>query len=258
LDGDDLRGVEIDVRLLGELHAKLVAQHPCAHLHDLALREIAEFERTEGDANQAVDRKAQVLEDFLDLAVFSFPQAQGEPGVRALLAVKLGLDAHVVDAVDGNSVGELVERRLVDVPMRAHAIASQPASRRQLQHARESAVVGEQQQPLGVDIEPADCDHARQVRREHRENRVPPLRVARGGDKAPRLMEQKEARALRLGERLAVDAHVVRFADVEGGALENLAIDADTPLGDPYLGFTARADARPRHDLGDALAGTDL
>ena len=71
-------------------------------------------------------------------------------------------------------------------------------------------------------------------------------------------MEQEEARALRLGERLAVDAHVVRFADVEGWALENLAIDADTPLGDPRLGFAAGTDARPRHDLGDALAGADL
>ena len=71
-------------------------------------------------------------------------------------------------------------------------------------------------------------------------------------------MEQKEARALRRGKRVAVDAHVVRFADVEGWALEDLAIDADTPLGDPRLGFAARTDSRPRHDFGDALARTDL
>ena len=258
MDGDDLRGVEIDVRLLGELHAKLVAQHARAHFHDLALRQVAEFERTERDADQPVDRKTEVLEDFLDLAVFSFPQAQGEPGVRALLAVKLGLDAEIVDAVDGHAVGEPIERRLVDVSVRAHAIASQPASRRQLQHAREAAVVGEQKQPFGVDVEPADCDKARQVGRQHSENRVPPLRVASGGDKAPRLMEQKEAGTLRRRKRVAVDAHVVRFAHVEGWALQHFAIDGDTTLGDPSLGFAARADARPRHDLGDALAGTDL
>jgi hypothetical protein len=72
-EGDDRRGVEIDVRLLGELHAKLVAKHPRAHLHDLALGEIAEFERAEGDADQAINGKTEVLEDFLDLTVFSFP-----------------------------------------------------------------------------------------------------------------------------------------------------------------------------------------
>ena len=73
-----------------------------------------------------------------------------------------------------------------------------------------------------------------------------------------RLVEQKEARALGRRERFAVDAHVVGVAHVEGGALEHLAVDADTSLDDPCLGFAARANARPRHDLGDALAGTDF
>jgi hypothetical protein len=253
-NGDRRRRVEIDVGRLGEFCAQLVAQHAGAHLDDLAFRQVAEFERTEGHADQPVDCEAQVLEDFLDLAVFSFPEAQGEPSVRALHAVELGLDPHIVDAIDGDAFGELVERRLVDRPMRAHPIASQPASRRQLQHARQPAVVGEQQEPFGVDVEPADCDHARQVGRQHSKNRVSPLWIARGGDETPRLVEQKEAGALRRAKRGAVDAHVVRFADVEGWAREDLAIDADTPLGDPRLGFPAGTDAGPRHDLGDALA----
>src|ERR1700722_14064442 len=162
-DGGGLRRVEIDVRLLGEFHAQLVAQHPRAHFHDLALREVAEFERAERDADQAVDRKAQVLEDLLDLAVLAFPEAQGEPGVCALLAVELGLDSEIVHTVDRDSAGELVERRLIDVPVRAHAIATQPARRWQLQYARKAAVVGEQQKPFGIDVEPPDGDHARQV-----------------------------------------------------------------------------------------------
>ena len=58
-------------------------------------------------------------------------------------------------------------------------------------------------------------------------------------------------------ERLAVDAHVVGLADVKGGAREHLAVDADAALGDPGFGVAARANARPRHDLGDALALVD-
>jgi hypothetical protein len=73
-DGDDLRRIEIDVRFLGELHAQLVTKHPRAHFHDLALRQVAEFERTERDADQPVDRKTEVLEDLLDLSVFSLSE----------------------------------------------------------------------------------------------------------------------------------------------------------------------------------------
>ncbi len=66
--------------------------------------QIAKLERAERDADQAVDRKSQVLEDLLDLAVLAFPQTQGEPGVRTLLTVELRLDAAIVDAVDDDAV----------------------------------------------------------------------------------------------------------------------------------------------------------
>src|SRR5262249_47378703 len=36
---------------------------------------------------------------------------------------------------------------------------------------------------------------------------------------------------------------------------QHLAIDADTPCGDPGFSFTAGAEAGAGHDLGDALAG---
>ncbi len=49
--------------------------------------------------------------------------------------------------------------------VRAHAVAAQPAGLRQFQHAGEAAVIGQQQQALGADIEPADADQARQVAR---------------------------------------------------------------------------------------------
>ena len=120
-----------------------------------------------------------MFEHALDLAVLALPEAQREPDIRALLAVEFGLDAEIIDAVDGDAVAQGVERRLRHVAMRAHAIAAQPTGRGQLQHPREAAVVGEQQQPFGVDVEPADCDHARQVRRQRGENRsaAPPGRA---------------------------------------------------------------------------------
>ena len=56
---DDL-GVEIDPRFPRELDAELIAQNARAHFRDLALGEIAELERAEGDADQPVDRDRDV------------------------------------------------------------------------------------------------------------------------------------------------------------------------------------------------------
>ena len=95
----------------------------------------------------------------------------------ALLAVEQRLDRAVADAVDGHAVAQRVELRLRDPAMRAHAIAPQPAGRGQFERAREPAVIGEQQQPLGVEVEPADADQARQVLRQRAEDGRPPLRV---------------------------------------------------------------------------------
>ena len=140
-----------------------------------------------------------------------------------------------------------VELGLVDLAMGAHAIAAQPAGRRQFEHARKAAVIGQQQQALGVDVEPADRDDARQVRAAGVENRRAAFRVAGGGDEAARLVEQEQAGALGARQRLAVDADVVGVAHIEGGAGEHFAVDADAALRDPVLGVAARTKAGARH-----------
>ena len=111
-----------------------------------------------------------------------------------------------------------VERGLVDRAMRAHAVAPEPAGRRQFEHARQAAVVGQQQQALGVDVEPADRDDARQIVGQRVEDRRPAFGIARRRHQPARLVEQEQPRALVRLERLAVDADVVAVDDVEGGA----------------------------------------
>ena len=91
---------------LASLVAELIAQHAGAHLGDLAFRQIAEFERPERHADQPVHRQPEMLEHPLDLAVLAFAQAHGDPGVGALLAVELRLDAGVVDPVDRDALAQ--------------------------------------------------------------------------------------------------------------------------------------------------------
>src|SRR3546814_6521974 len=58
----------------------------------------------------------------------------------------------------------------------AHAVAAQPAARRQLQLPLEGAIVGQQQQAFRVDVEPADRLQARQLGGQAVEHRGAALR----------------------------------------------------------------------------------
>ena len=60
----------------------------------------------------------------------------------------------------------------VDAAMDAHAVAAQPAGGGQFEDAGEPAVIGEEEETLGVDVEAADGDHPRHVRRAAREKTV--------------------------------------------------------------------------------------
>ena len=111
-----------------------------------------------------------------------------------------------------DAVAQRVELRLRDLAVRAHAIAPQPAGRRQFQRAREPAVIGQQQQAFGVEVEPADADQARQVLRQRAEDGRPALRVGMGGHEAARLVIEEQPRALARRQRLAVDGDAVARA----------------------------------------------
>ena len=82
--------------------------------------------------------------------------------------------APVGHAVDLDAVAQAVEAKLGDRAIGANPVAPAPASRRQFQRAREPAVIGEQQQPLGVGVEPPDADQPRQVLRQRVEHRRRP------------------------------------------------------------------------------------
>ena len=142
----------------GDALAELLAQRARLDLLDRAFRQVAELERPERHADQPVHRQPEMAQHVAHLAVLALAHREREPDIGALLAVERRLDRAVADAVDRDAVAQRVELRLRDLAVRAHAIAPQPAGRRQFQHAREPAVIGQQQQALGVEVEPADAD----------------------------------------------------------------------------------------------------
>src|SRR5690348_5680106 len=91
--------------------AELLAQHLARHFLDGAARQVAELERPVGNADEPRNAQAQMLHDAADLAILALVQADGEPGIAALLAIEHGADRAVAHAVDGDARLERGEPR---------------------------------------------------------------------------------------------------------------------------------------------------
>ena len=246
--------VEIDVGGIGQLLAQLIAQHLGLDGFNRAHRNIAQLERAEADTDQAVHFQPERAQHVLDFAVLAFAQRHDDPHIGALLALERGFDRAILDAIDLDAILEAIQRSLGDGAVGAHAIAAQPAGRGQLKHALEAAIIGQQQQAFGVDIETTNGDHARQtVGFEVLENGLATFGILLGNHQARGLVVEPDAGALAGSQRRAIDQDLVTIGDVEGGGHHLLAVDHDAAGGDPDLGIAARAQARTGDDLGEAV-----
>src|SRR3546814_318167 len=233
------------------LEAERLAQAPGIDLLQRPFRQLAESEGAIGDANKAVHREAEMAADLAHLPVLAFVQGHGEPGIGAGLVVERGLDRAIVDALDGDTLGERRQALRHHAAVHAHAVAAQPAARRQLQLALQGAVVGQQQQAFRIDVEPADRLQAAQFGRQAIEYRGAAVGVARGGDIPAWLVVAEEARRGGGRQGFAIDFDARLGGDRGGGAGQHAAVDGDPAGGDPGLGVAPRAEPGAGDDLGD-------
>src|SRR5499427_9557670 len=210
------RPAEIATGLVDDAIAQLPAQIFCLDLLDGAFGKFAEPERPELDPDQAIDLQVEVAQHVAHLAVLALADREGEPHIGALLALEYRLDRPVPDAVNGDAVAELVQFALTDPAMGADAVASDPGGVRQFQHAGEPAVIGEQKQPLGADIEAPDAHKPRQIFGQRIEHSWTPLRIRTGAHEADRLVIEKQPRRFAARQRLTVHRDAVPRRHVHG------------------------------------------
>src|SRR5262249_39328249 len=127
---------------------KLFDEHALAHAFDGAGRQVQQLERPERDANEPLYDQSHAVKDGTGLAVLAFGQPDREPDVAAVFPLERRVDRTVVHAGERDAFFQVIERLLADLAVSAHAIASQPARRRQFQMARERTIVAQQQQAL--------------------------------------------------------------------------------------------------------------
>jgi hypothetical protein len=143
---------------------------------------------------------------------------------------------------------------LVGVAEGADAIAAHPAVVGRFQLARQGAVVGQQQQAFGVQVQTSHRDQARQLARQGLEHRRAFLGVVVGGHQPGGLVIAEHAGRLALGHQLAVDGQEVAGRDLDRRGGQHLAVDGDATVLDQPLDLAPRGHARPGQGLGDPRA----
>ena len=106
------------------------------------------LERAVADADQPVHGDANPLHRAADLAVLALADADRQPCIRPLLAVKGDDHRLVIHAFNGDACAQFVQLGFADRSVDAHAVAAQPAGAWQFQLALHLAVVGQQKQIL--------------------------------------------------------------------------------------------------------------
>ena len=124
----------------------------------------------------------------------------------------------------------------------------------QLQCAGQFAVIGEQEEAFGRQVETTDGDDAGQGARQFVENGAPALGIGVRGDQARGLVIAPEASGVRGGNGAAADADQFLACDLEGRRRELLAVDADLAFLDHALDLAAGGDASAGKVFRNALA----
>ena len=128
---------------------------------------------------------------------------------------------------------------IIGAAIHPHAIFAQPAGRGQFQLAFERAIIGQQQQPFGIQIKPPHAHHARHVGGQGIVNCGAALLVAGGSDQARGLVIKPQARRFGRGQGRAIYGDAVLWAHIQRGARDHLAIHGHAAGGNQRLGFAA-------------------
>lgn len=215
--------------------------------------ERGELEEGNADALQFFHQKAEVLEHHADLVLAAFGELDLIPGVvgagqhletggLCLLAEERDARAELADLVFAESAVCLDDVGFDDVVALAH------------DGVGKVAIVGEEQQPLGMIIEAADGVDALPDAAQMLNDSGAALGIVHGRHHAVGLVHGQIEKLAGGVEELAVDLDVIGGEVGLGAKLgDGFAVDADTAFEDHFLGVAAAGDAGLGDDLLEAF-----
>ncbi|CUJ49428.1 Uncharacterised protein [Achromobacter xylosoxidans] len=203
-------------------------------------------------ADQPADRYANRLEHAAHFAIAAFLQRHPVPTVAAVATqvIERAKSGHAVFQLD--AIDQRLTLRVVHLAQHTHGVFTLGAVTRVHDAVGHVARRGEDQQTLGIQIEPADRQPLAGAQLgQARKHAGAAARIVMADDFTCRLVIQDHARRL-LGigphDRLAIDPHLVirRYALAD---VRRLAVDRYTAGDDQLFHLSTRANARIRQHL---------
>ena len=184
-------------------------------------------------------RKAEHFKHPAHLAVFALGQHELRLAAGVVGGEQSGAPGFQKIPLVAQANRELLQCLRLEPLGQRHAIGLEQAVARVRHLLAKLAIVGQQDQPLAVGVEPADGEEVPPVCRQQVEHRPAIVRVVAGAEKLRGLVEGDEP----LGpgpDRAAVERHFVPGGiNLRAKQLDDLAIDGDATGEDQLFAFTA-------------------
>ncbi len=191
---------------------------------------------------------ADLLAHALDLALASLVDGQLEGvGTDPAHAGRRGASIVELDPGPERSQGPLRNRGAAN----HRAVGLLHLKGRMRQTVGQLAVVGEQDQTGGIDVQSPDGIEP-QLAGHKRDDGGPALRIARGADHAGRFVDGVDDQLGLDGHGATIEAQRIRRFDVAGWVEDRLAVNRHAPGADQLLGGAPRGDPGSRQMLGQS------
>ena len=196
---------------------------------------------------------AQIFHDLAHFAVLAFPNGHRQPGVACHLPVQTRANLAITDPVNRHPVGNIGKCRRVYMALHPYAIFAAPAGAWQFQMPCQPAIIGQQDQPFGIHIQPPHGQHARQLARQRIKDCLPVLFITVCDHQPARLVIAPEPCCLASGQGLAINCDRIGSGDIQRRACNQRTIDSHPAIKNPGLGLAARTQTGTRNMFGDAF-----
>jgi hypothetical protein len=222
---------------------------------DGSRRQVAEAHGADGDSFQALHFVADAGQQAADFAVAAFVEHQFEDGRPFAPAFDADVPGVRETFSKMDAAMELGEDVALDLAGDLHLVDFFDAVARVRETVGQLAIVGDDDEAFGRDVEPADGKHARPVRRQQVDDARPAGRVAGRRNNADGLVH-REVRELGPRQGLAIDSDFLFLrVDARAKLRDHFAIDFDAAFAHQFFAFAPAGNAGLGQDLLQALAG---
>jgi hypothetical protein len=200
-----------------------------------------ERERRECHALELVHGEAERLDHAVDLAMLTLVDRDAEPRVLGLAGKDFDLGGHRdLTVVECDAFAEQLDVTRVELAVDLDVIGLGHVAARREQLGRELAVVREEQDALGVEVEAPDGLHRHGTVREVVHHRGATAVVGDGRDARLGLVQQ-DVELVESDDGFAIDEHLVHVrVDLGAEDFDHLAVHGHATGGDEVFGFAAR------------------